>query len=445
MDPVLLSRIQFGLMIGFHFIFAPLVIGLSWLIVWIVSRYRKTGDAAYGQLARFWVRILGLTFAVGVAMGIAMEFQFGTNWAAYSRFVGDIFGAPLAAEGIFAFFLESVFLGVLLFGWDRVTPRMHLLAAVLVASGATLSAFWILVANSWMQTPAGYTLRNGRAELTDFAAALFNASIFPRFLHTVTGALLTGAVFMLGITAWFLLKGKHQATSRHILTVTLIVSFVTAVAQLGFGHYHAVQVALTQPEKLAAFEGLFTTQTHAPLLLFGIIDGKRETVRYALRIPSGLSLLVSFRADTRITGLSEFPRSEWPPLALTFYPFHLMFYLGLFFIGFTALGVLLLRQRRLHASRWYLYGCWLIIPLPFIANELGWLAAEAGRQPWIVYRVMLTRDAISVSVPAGHILLTLIAFTVIYTGLFVFWLAFLRREVALGPEEPDTPATEVNR
>jgi cytochrome d ubiquinol oxidase subunit I len=430
-------------MIGFHFIFAPLTIGLSWLVVAIITHNHKTGDTAYGQLARFWVRILGLTFAVGVATGIAMEFQFGTNWAAYSRFVGDIFGAPLAAEGIFAFFLESVFLGVLLFGWERVSPRAHLLAAYLVAIGATLSAFWILVANSWMQTPAGYTMRHGRAELTDFAAAVFNASILPRLLHTVTGALITGALFMLGITAWFLLKGKHPATSRHMLTLSLIVAFITSVAQLGFGHYHAIQVTYTQPTKLAAFEGLFQTQTHAPLLLFGFIDGQHETVHYALRIPSGLSLLVSAHADTQVTGLSEFPRSEWPPLALTFYPFHLMFYLGLFFIGFTALGVLLLWLRRLHQARWYLYACWLLIPLPFIANELGWLTTEVGRQPWIVYRVQLTRDAISASVPAEHILLTLIVFGLIYTGLFAFWVGFLRREVRRGPEEAAATAQEV--
>jgi len=241
---------------GFHFIFPPISIGLAWMLVWMLWRYYKTEDDLYGRMARFWLKIFGVTFAVGVATGITLEFQFGTNWADYSRFVGDIFGAPLAAEGIFAFFLESTFVGVLLFGWKRISKKALWFASLMVAVGATLSAFWIIVANSWMQTPAGYEIVNGRAELVDFFAAVFNPSTIPRYLHTVNAALITGAMFVLGISAWFLLKGKDIEFAKKSLRAALWVTLLTGAAQIPLGHYHAVQVANTQPEKLAAIEGL---------------------------------------------------------------------------------------------------------------------------------------------------------------------------------------------
>ncbi len=245
MDPVLLARIQFALTIGFHFIFPPLTIGLSWLIVSILAKHKKTGDEFYRRMAHFWVKLFALSFAVGVATCITMEFQFGTNWAEYSRFVGDIFGAPLAAEGILAFFLESSFLAVLLVGWNRVSVRVHRFAAWMVAIGATLSAFWIIVANSWQQTPAGYHIVNGRAELTNFAAAVFNPSTIPRYLHTVDAALITGAFFMLGVSAWYLLKKRHIPFAKESLRLGLIFGFVASVVQLELGHLHGVQVAFT--------------------------------------------------------------------------------------------------------------------------------------------------------------------------------------------------------
>ena len=434
MDPALLARIQFAVTVGFHFIFPPLTIGMGWLIFYFMNRYRKTKDELIKGVARFWIKVFALTFVVGVATGIVLEFQFGTNWAAYSRFVGDIFGAPLAAEGIFAFFLESTFVGVLIWGWKRFSARTLWFASLMVAVGATLSAFWIIVANSWMQTPVGYEVVGGRAELTDFWAAVFNPSTLPRYLHTIDACLITGAFFMMGISAWYLRRGEHEDFARKSLKVSLVAGFIAAVLQLPLGHYHAVQVARTQPEKLAAFEGLFDTQKEAPLLIFGIPDGQERTVHAAVKVPGLLSFLVDFDTQSEVKGLNDFPQDEWPPLGLTFYPFHLMFILGLYFIGLTTLGIFMLWRKKLFGSRFFMTLAFFSLPLPLVANELGWIAAEVGRQPWIVYRLLRTSEAISVTVPAGQILASLIMFSAVYLLLGALWIFLLRREVKKGPE-----------
>jgi cytochrome d ubiquinol oxidase subunit I len=438
MDAVALARIQFALTVGFHYIFPSVTIGLAWLIAWIMTRYLRTGEAIYRVMARFWIKLFALSFAVGVATGIVMEFQFGTNWSEYSRFVGDIFGAPLAIEVLTAFFLESTFLAVLVFGWNRVSVRAHWFSALMVALGATISGFWIVVANSWMQTPAGYELNAaaGRAELTSFAAAVLNPSTIPRFLHTIAGTVISGAFFMLGISAWFLLKGRHIEFARRSLTPALVTAFVASVAQLGLGHYHGIQVAATQPEKLAAIEGIFETQRRAPGLLFGIPDADAETMRAAVRIPGVLSLLAFGHLDAEVKGLKDFPRDEWPPLALTFYPFHLMVALGMYFIAFTAVGVFLLWRKALQGNAIFLRVALWSIPLPIIAAELGWITAEVGRQPWIVYRLLRTSDAVSVVVPPSQVLASLILFCVVYALLFVLWVSLLWREMRKGPESP---------
>ncbi|MHB0937395.1 MAG: cytochrome ubiquinol oxidase subunit I [Armatimonadota bacterium] len=441
MDAELLARWQFAVTIGYHFLFAPLTIGLSWLIFWLMTRYKRTGDPAARNLARFWVNLFAISFAVGVATGIVNEFQFGTNWARYSRFVGDIFGPPLAAEVIFTFFLESTFLAVLLLGWNRVSPKAQWFASLAIAVGSTMSAFWILAANSWMQTPAGYEMAGGHPVLTNFWGALWNHSTLQRFLHTVVAALMTGSFFMLGISAWFLLKNRHVRASRMTLVVSLVVAFVTSMSQLPSGHMHAVQVAETQPAKLAAFEGLFETQSNAPLILFGILDEENRTVRYAVRAGGMLSFLVSFRTSTEVTGLDRFPRSEWPPLKLTFYPFHLMVAIGLYLIAFSTLGLLLALRKRLFTLRGYLIAAIWTIPLPFLANELGWITAEVGRQPWIVYGVMRTSDATSQNVEAGHVLFSLIVFGLVYAVFTLVWALVVRHELRKGPEEIEAETT----
>lgn len=443
MDAVLLARIQFAMTVGFHYIFPPITIGMAWIIVLMLWKHLKTGSALYLQMSRFWIKVFALSFAVGVATGITMEFQFGTNWADYSRFVGDIFGAPLAAEGIFAFFLESTFLGVLLLGEKKVSPKFYWFSSLMVAVGSTLSAFWIIVANSWQQTPAGYEIVNGRAELTNFFEAVFNPSTLPRYIHTVDGALITGSFFVMGLSAWFLLKKKHVEFARESLKIALVFGFVASIMQLPLGHFHAVQVAETQPEKLAAFEGLWETQDNAPLLLFGIPNAETETTDFAIGLPGALSIGVGGSTDTVVKGLKDFPKEERPPLLITFSTFHTMVGFGMFFIGLTALGMFLLWKKKLYENTLFLKLALFSIPLPIIANELGWIAAEVGRQPWIVYHLMKTRDAVSVTVPAWQVLASLIMFAVVYSLLFFVWLFILKRKLEHGPEAIESAKEEV--
>jgi cytochrome d ubiquinol oxidase subunit I len=450
MDAVLLARIQFALTVGFHFLFPPLAIGLGWLIFGLMTRYRRSGSEEDKRNAQFWTRLFTIGFVVGVASGITMEFQFGTNWARYSRVVGDIFGAPLAIETIFTFFLESTFLAVLALGWNRFPRGVQWFASLMVAVGATLSAVWILVANSWMQTPAGFVFNQAahRAELTDFFAAVFNPSTLPRILHTVDAALMTASFFMLGISAMLLRRKTNVALARTSLYYALVVAFVTALLQLGTGHYHAVQVAVTQPTKLAAFEGLFTTQANAPLLLFGIPDARRQTVHLALRVPGALSWLATGKTSGTVKGLKDYPRDLWPPISMTFYPFHLMVLLGLFFVAVPLLG-LFLRWRKvaIEENPFYLGLLIFTLPLPFLANELGWIAAEVGRQPWAVYNVLRTADAISVTtvVPGWQVFLSLLLFVVIDGVLLAAWFAFLRREIFREPKgQNELPEPEVS-
>ena len=441
MDTVLLARIQFALTVGFHYIFPVLTIGMAWIIVWMLTRHLRTGEPIYQRMARFWIRVFALSFAVGVATGITMEFQFGMNWARYSRFVGDIFGAPLAAEGILAFFLESSFLGIMLFGERRVSKGVYWFSSLMVAVGSTLSGFWIVVANSWQQTPAGFHIVNGRAELVDFWAAVFNPSTVPRYLHTIDGALIAGAFFVMGLSAWFLLRGEHREFARKSLNTALMLAFLASVAQVPLGHFHAVQVAETQPAKLAAFEGLWETQTNAPLLVMGLPNREQRRTDFAIEMPGVLSIGVGGSTDTEVAGLNDFPEEEWPPILLSFFSFHFMVGFGFYFIGLTALGLFLLWRRKLHENRLFLWAALLSIPLPVIANELGWMAAEVGRQPWIVYGLMRTDQAFSTTVPAGQILASIVMFSVIYSLLFCVWIFLLRRKLLKGPES-ETP-TEI--
>jgi len=447
MDAVLLARLQFAFTAGFHFIFPPLTIGLAWLIFWVLTKYKNTGSNFYRPMARFWIKLFVISFAVGIATGIPLEFQFGMNWSEYSRFVGDIFGAPLAAEGIFAFFLESVFIAVLIFGWNRVSVKTLWFSSLMVAIGSTLSAFWIIVANSWQQTPQGYHMVAGRAELANFWAAVFNPSTIPRYLHTVDAALVTGAFFMLGVSAWFILKHRHLDFAKESLKIALVVAFLASGLLLILGHYHAVQVAMTQPEKLAAIEGLFETQSAAPALIFGIPDAENETMRAAVKIPGLLSLLAFGKLDAQVKGLKAFPKDEWPPLGMTFYPFHLMVALGMYFILLTLGGIYLWWRGQIFENKLFLKLALWSIPLPFIANEFGWITAEVGRQPWIVYHLLKTKDAVSVSVPAWQVLASLILFVIVYAFLFFIWLYLIRRTVDAGPEtaEPGENAGEVPR
>lgn len=438
MEALFLSRLQFALTVGFHFLFPPLTIGLAWLLVVLEWRAWRRRDEDAGRMGRFFAGILGLTFAVGVATGVVMEFQFGTNWARYARFVGDVFGAPLAAEVLFAFFLESTFLGIYLFGGRRLTPRARWFSILMVAAGSTVSAFWILAANSWQQTPAGFEARGGRAELTGFWTAVFNPSTAERFFHTMAACLIAGAFLAAGISSWLVLRGRGGEGPRKSLRTALVLGLAASLAALfPTGHFHARQVARTQPEKFAAMEGLFEGRTRAPAVVFGIPRDDPPRLDLRIEIPGALSLMAHDRLDGFVAGLQDLQRAgrPAPPFALTFASFHAMVGLGMAFIGIAGLGVFLMWKGRLLETRWYLRILPLVIPLPLVACELGWIAAEVGRQPWAVYGLLRTADAHSPGVGAGAVLFSILGFGLIYLllgGLYVFLLA---RKVRRGPEE----------
>ncbi|MCB2156635.1 cytochrome ubiquinol oxidase subunit I [bacterium] len=437
LDVVFLSRVQFALTAMFHYLYPPFSIGLGLLIVIMEGLYLRTKDPLYEQLTKFWVRVFGLTFGLGVATGIVMEFEFGTNWATYSRFVGDVFGSALAAEGIFAFFLESGFLAILLFGWDKVSPKMHFFSTVMVFLGSVFSAVWIVVANSWQQTPAGFHIVGeglmARAEILDFWAMVFNPSSMTRLTHVLIGAFLQGAFLALSISAWYLLKGKHVEFARRSFKIALFVAAIASVSQLLVGHKSAEIVAEYQPAKLAAFEGVYETRESTPIYLMGVPDNEAEEVRFGIPIPGGLSFLVHWNLTTPVTGMDQVAPEDRPPVQIPFQTYHLMIALGMYFIGLTWLSVFLLRGDRIFRMRWLLWIFVLSVVGPILANQAGWVAAEVGRQPWIVYGLLRTTDGVSKAVAAEAVLASLILFTLIYFLLLLLFLFLLDRKIKAGP------------
>jgi cytochrome d ubiquinol oxidase subunit I len=440
MDVEILSRLQFALTIAFHYIYPPLTIGLGVILVLMEGIYLRTRDPLWQQITRFWVRAFGLTFAMGVATGIVMEFEFGTNWAAYSRFVGDVFGSALAAEGIFAFFLESGFLALLLFGWDRVGPRLHFLSTVMVCLGAHFSAIWIVVANSWMQTPAGYHLVGApprvRAEITDFWAMVFNPSSMDRLTHTVLGAWQAGAFLVLSVSAWYLLRGKHLRFAEKSMKLGLVFALFASLASLVTGDLSARGVARNQPVKLAAVEGIYPAREPAGLHVFGWVDEKNERV-IGPEIPGLLSWMIHGDASRPVPGLAAVPPGDRPPVNLTFQAFHAMVGIGAALIALSLLGVLYLWRGRLFGTHWLLWLFVLSVLGPQLANQLGWMTAELGRQPWIVQGLMRTRDGLSPSVSAAEVTISLALFTAVYALLFVLFLFLLDQKIRHGPREDD--------
>jgi cytochrome d ubiquinol oxidase subunit I len=433
MDAVLLARIQFGFSAGFHFLFPPTTLGLTFIIFILESVYLKSKKELFKKLSDFLIKILALIFVIGVATGITLEFAFGTNWSEYSRMVGDIFGAPLAAEGIFAFFMESIFLGILVFGRKKVSGRFFWISSFMVFFGSHLSGLWIIIANSFMQTPAGFKIFEGRAVLTDFFRAAVNHSTIVRYAHTLLAGWITGSLLTAGISAWYLLKNKYREYAEKLLVISLAVFAFSGLVQLFSGHQHSVQVARTQPEKLAAFEGLWQTQKHAPLSLFGIPNEKEEKTGYKIGIDGLLSLLVYGDADREVKGLTEFPKEERPPIYLPFVSYHIMIMIGMLFVALAIMAGFSIFSRKLREKKWFLGIFLFSVPLPHIANELGWIAAEVGRQPWAVYRVLKTSQAASVVVPAGQILFTLLMFLIIYSLIFVVFMKILLKLIKRGP------------
>jgi len=426
MSALTLARAQFALTVMVHYLYPVLTMGLGVVLVIVAGLRLRWPDQVYDQMARFWTRIFGVVFAGGVATGVVMEFEFGTNWAAYSRFVGDIFGAPLAAEALIAFFLESSFLGILLFGEKRVSRRTHFVATVMVALGATLSAFWIVAANSWQQTPAGFHMVHGRAELTDFWAAVFNPSTPLRFVHAVLGSWVTAAFFVGAISAYYILRGRHQEFAQRSLRLALLFGLVAVVAEVGVGDAHTRQVARTQPEKFAAIEVLHRSQPGAPLAVVG------QPLPQVL-LPKLLSFMTYFDFNARVTGLDAFAPKDWPPVTTTAMSFHAMLWLGLGLGVILGMGGLLWWRGRLFVSRRYLKVLLYCLPIPFVVNEVGWVTAEVGRQPWSVYHLLRTEDAFSHTVPAAHVAVSLLMFLVIYIGLVGLTIYLVRKKVQQGP------------
>jgi cytochrome d ubiquinol oxidase subunit I len=487
MDVVLLSRLQFALTIMFHYLFPPLTIGMGVVLVYLEGMHLRTKDPLYHTAAKFWTRIFALNFAIGVATGIVMEFEFGTNWAVYSRFVGDVFGSALAAEGIFAFFLESGFLAILVFGWDRVGPAMHFFATVMVSLGSIFSSIWIVVANSWQQTPAGHHIvqmtRDGqpwfvngepvlRAEIVDFWALVFNPSTVNRLVHVWIGSFIMGAFFVMSISAWYLLKKRHQEFARHSFAGALILATIASLAALVSGHFQAKGVYHEQPAKLAAFEGHFRSGP-ADLNLLGIPDEDAGVVRYGVGIPGGLSFLVHEDFREPVLGLDAFRPEHRPPVPLPFASYHLMVGLGMFFIALTLFASFLLWRGRLYTTRWLMWVFVFAVVGAVAANQLGWVAAEVGRQPWIVHPPMVldgsgepVRDAegfvqyerttvempdgttfeaiaglsttagVSEVVTSGQVLGSILMFGFIYVLLGTLWIFVLNKKIQHGPDPP---------
>jgi len=484
MDVVVLSRLQFALTIMFHYLFPPLTIGMGVVLVHLEGMFLRTRDPVYETAARFWTKIFALNFAIGVATGIVMEFQFGTNWSAYSRFVGDVFGSALAAEGIFAFFLESGFLAVLVFGWDRVGPRMHFFATVMVAVGSIFSSVWIVVANSWQQTPAGHHIvqmvRDGRpwvvggepvirAEIVDFWELVFNPSTVHRLVHVLLGCFILGAFFIMSISAWYVLKERHVEFARRSFTGALLLATLASLAAVVSGHFQAKNVYREQPAKLAAFEGHFRTGP-ADLNLFGLPDAEAERVAFGVAIPGGLSFLIHESFDEPVIGLDRFRSEDRPPVLVPFVSYHAMVGLGFFFVTVTLVASFLHWRGRLFESRWLLWIFVFAVLGAVAANQLGWVAAEVGRQPWIVQPPMVrdadgglvldseghvqyatvtvtledgttgqrlaglrTSDGVSEVVTAEQVLGSMVMFGLLYGLLLLLWLYVLNGKIQAGP------------
>jgi cytochrome d ubiquinol oxidase subunit I len=432
MDVLLGSRLQFAVAAMFHFLFVPLTLGLSFLTAIFQTLWLKTGDEDYKRAARFWGKLFLINFGLGVVTGITLEFQFGTNWRFYSQYVGDVFGPLLAIEATLAFFLESTFIAVWWFGWGRISPKINTLAIWLTAIASNISALWILLANGWMQHPVGYVIRNGRAELESFAAVITNSFGWWEFLHVVPSAYVLSGFFVLGVAAWHILRKNELSLFKKSFKIAAIWTLIFSLYLIVEGHIHGAEVAKTQPTKLAAMEALWETEKGAPWILFAIPDEENERNIVEIgKIPKILSLLAFHDPDAEVKGLKEWPKEERPPVGLTYWSFRIMVGLG-FLFGLLSILAFLKRNNPEQSPK-LLRALILNIPLPYIAAQTGWIVAEVGRQPWIVYGVMKTKEAVS-PISAVQIGVSLPAFIIVYgiLGIICFWLMIYH--IRKGPE-----------
>ncbi|TQS20463.1 cytochrome ubiquinol oxidase subunit I [Microbispora sp. KK1-11] len=448
MDVLDLSRWQFGITTVYHFLFVPLTIGLSVLVAGFQTAWHRTGNAAYLRMTKFWGRLFLINFAMGVVTGIVQEFQFGMNWSAYSRFVGDVFGAPLAMEGLMAFFLESTFLGLWIFGWDRLPPKVHLATIWLAAIGTNISAYFILAANSWMQHPVGYRLNpvTGRAELTDIWAVLTNSTTLAAFPHVIFGAFVTAGAFVIGVSAWQLARRREVDLFRASARAALVVTLVASAGVMLTGHWQAQIMTKQQPMKMAAAEALWEDESSAGFSIFAVGDVENGRNHLNIQIPYGLSLLSTNTLDGKVEGINDIqaryektygPGDYRPVVGLAYWSFRLMIGFGAL-AGLLALaGLWLTRRRRLPGNPWFYRIGVLGIGLPFLANTLGWIFTEMGRQPWTVFGVMRTAAAVSPGSDVGEVATTLVGFTLVYAVLAVIEVRLLLKFIRKGPEPED--------
>jgi len=442
MDALFLSRLQFAAATMFHFLFVPLTLGLSFMVAIMETRYARTGDEVCLKMTRFWGKIFLINFVLGIVTGITLEFQFGTNWSRYSAFVGDIFGSLLAIEATAAFFLESTLIGVWIFGWKKLSKRAHATIMWLIAGASTLSAVWILIANAWMQHPVGYVIRNGRAELESFTAVVFQKSAFLLFLHTVSAAYILSAFFVMGISAYHLLR-KHQVeVFQKSFRIALVLGLIFSLGEVFEGHLHGSDLAEKQPAKLALLEAHWETSSRAPIYLLALPDEKNERNFVAiLPIPGALSFLATHDFNAVVKGLKDFPPGERPPVFINFLAFKIMVALGGYFVLMALIGWI--KRNRLTESPGYLKLMLYSIPLPYIASQAGWVLAEVGRQPWIVYGLMKTSDAAS-PIGAPQVLVSFLAFVLVYgiLGALGFYLIGKNAKRGHVPAEGDQDSME---
>lgn len=436
MDALMLSRIQFAVTAAFHFIFVPLTLGLSVLLAYMESRYVSTGDEMYLKMTKFWGKLFLINFALGIVTGITLEFQFGMNWAEYSKYVGDIFGAPLAIEATVAFFLESTFIGLWIFGWNKISKKAHAITMWLIALATNLSALWILLANGWMQHPVGFVLRNNRAEMVDFMAMATNAFGVLKFFHTLTSGYVVASFFVMGVSAYHLLNNSNTDFFKRSFKMAALFGLISSLLVFFTGDFHAAEVAKTQPTKFAAMESVWETQKSAPynLLIVPDVANERNSVETA-GIPKMLSLMAFHSGDAEVKGLKAFPVTDRPPVLPTFASFRTMAALGMLFMLLTLIGYIVSMRDKLSSSPLFLKFMLYSLPLPYIATQLGWIVAEVGRQPWIVYGVLRTSDAVSKSITPLQVAGSLAGFTLLYGLLAVVDIYLLAKFAKKGPED----------
>jgi cytochrome bd ubiquinol oxidase subunit I len=436
-DALTVSRLQFAFTVTYHYLFPMFTMGLALLIFVLKSVYMRNRDELYNVAARFWGKIFAITFVMGVVTGIPLEFQFGTNWAAFSRYSGDIIAQTLAMEGAFAFFLESAFVGLFLFGERRFGQRVHWFSSLMVFAGTWASGYFIITTNAWMQHPVGYrVLENGTIQLDNYWAVLLNSWMWAQFAHNMGGAVVCGAFVMAGLGAFYLLANRHEEQGRIFVKVGVIAGVLASLWMLfPTGHFSSEQVAEHQPVALASMEGLFESERAAGIVLVGQPDVEGRSIENPIVVPRTLSYLIYQNWNSEVKGLGAFPKKNWPDnIPLLYYSYHVMVGLGTIFITIMVLAAFLLWRGRLYGSRWMLWVLMLSIPFPFIANTAGWFTAELGRQPWLAYGLFRTSEGVSPQVSSGSVLFTLIGFAGMYLIMGLLYIVLMVREVDHGPE-----------